>query len=76
MSLNLMSKETKPPQRNSVTVRFTNDELKLIDWYAGRVGCDRSNSPRQIIAAFFTANSELYQLFQKETSWSSYSNNH
>jgi hypothetical protein len=63
----MSNKETKNPQRNPVTVRFTNDELKLIDWYADRVGCDRSNSPRQIIAAFFTANAELYRVFQEET---------
>jgi len=62
-----MSKESKNPQRNAVTVRFTNDEIKLIDWYGKRVGVDRSNSPRQIIAAFFTANPELYQMFQEET---------
>lgn len=63
----MSSKETKTPQRNAVTVRFTNDELRLIDWYAERVGCDRSNSPRQILAAFFTANPELFQTFQEET---------
>lgn len=64
----MSNKESKTPQRNAVTVRFTNDELKLVDWYADRVGCDRSNSPRQIIAAFFTGNPELYQIYLEETS--------
>jgi len=64
----MSNKESRNPQRNAITVRFTNDELRLVDWYADRVGCDRSNSPRQIIAAFFTANPELYRMFQEETS--------
>ena len=58
----------KMPQRQAVTVRFTSDELKLIDWYANHVGCDRSNSPRLLLAAFFAGNPELYERFKQETS--------
>ncbi len=63
----MATKESKSPQRNPITIRFTNDEVKLIEWYSDRVACDRANGPRQIIAAYFTAFPELYQTFLEET---------
>ena len=64
-----MNDPKKNTRNNSLTIRFTDEELAFLEWYSDRVDCDRANAPRQIVAAFLTDHSELAATFQAETGY-------
>lgn len=62
----MSTKESKTESRVGVTSRYTPEELRQLDWYAKRFGCDRANAPRHLLAAYFTAAPDLRDEYQKE----------
>ena len=60
-----MNNPKKNTRNNSLTIRFTDEELAFLEWYSDRVDCDRANAPRMIISAYTTDHPELLALFKE-----------
>ena len=61
-----MSKNKKNNRSNQMSIRFSEYEHQLINWLSKRVGVERANVPRHVLASFMTDRPDLIADFHKE----------
>lgn len=61
-----MSTNKKNNRSNQMSVRFSEHEHDLITWLSKRIGVERANVPRHVLAAFMTDRPDLDADFHKE----------